>query len=97
MFRGDGLGPTDGRGEKRMMGEEIDFSRESSGGLEQSLMGGGLEESEFCSRASQSVLDIRSDFVARERGQVIADDDALGHGLVHRHGKTPAQFGLAEE
>jgi hypothetical protein len=81
MFRGDDLGPADGSGEERMVCEEVDLSRESSGGLEQGFMGGGLKEGEFCAGASQAVLDVWGDLVAGEWGQVIADDDALGQGI----------------
>ena len=46
------------------MSKEVDLSRETTGGLEQSLIGGGLKESEFCSGASESVLDVWGDLVA---------------------------------
>lgn len=40
--------------------------------------------------------EVGGQLVAGEGRHVVADDDALGERLVHRHGEPAAQFGLAE-
>jgi hypothetical protein len=79
------------------MREEVDAARKSLRGLEDRLDRGGLEERQLGAGAAQQVRDVGGAFVARERGQVVADDDALAERLVHGHADASSQLGLSAE
>ena len=59
--------------------------------------GGRLEEREFRAGEGEPMRQRAGEFVARERGHVVADDDALGGRLMDRHGQAAAQFRVAEQ
>ena len=79
------------------MREEIDLAREAAGGLVEGLFGGGVEERDLGGGEAQALREIAGEFVARQRGHVVADDDALGERLVDGHGEPAPEFGLAEQ
>ncbi len=79
------------------MGEEVDLARQPFGGLEDGLDGGGLEEGHLRAHAPQQVGEVGAGLVARERRQVVADDDPLVERLMHGHAETAAQLGLPAE
>ena len=70
--------------------EQVDLARQTGGGLEERFFGGGLEEREFSAGESQPMRQIAGEFVAGERGHVVANDDALRKGLMDGHGEAPA-------
>ena len=73
------------RGEQRVMGEEIDLARQAAGGLVDRLFGTGVEERDRGGGEAQAMREVAGEFLAGERGHVVADDDALGEGLVDGH------------
>ena len=69
-----------------------------SGGLEERLLGSGIEESDLWSPARRRRCDeVGGELVAPERGQVVAHDDALIECLVDGHGESAPQLGLSEQ
>ena len=97
---GDGQGGVErgeGSGQERVMGQAVDAPRQPAGGLEDRLDSGGLEERQLGARSPEPVRDVLRRLVARQRRQVIADDDALAQRLVHRHREAPSKLGLPAE
>lgn len=64
----DGLGLVEGRREQGVVGEQVYLSRQSLGGLEDSLFGSRFEEREFGSGALEEVLDAGVQFFADQWG-----------------------------
>ena len=60
------------------------------------MRGSRLEESELGAGVPEPVSEVGRYFIAGKRGQVIADDDALGEGFVHSHGKPAPEFRLTQ-
>ena len=96
VFGGDGADAGEGGGVEGVVREEVDLAGEAAGGLEEGLEGGGLEEGDLGAGEAEAVGEVGGDLVAGQGGQVVADDDALGEGLVDGHGESAAQLGLAE-
>jgi len=60
------------------MGQEVDLPRQPRGGLVERLLGGRVEEGDGGAGELQTRRQVRGQFVAGQRREVIADDDALG-------------------
>jgi hypothetical protein len=85
VMSGDHFGALESCGEKSMVSEEIDFSGQTAGGLEESLLSRGLEENRLGTGESEAVLKVGGQLIASQRGEMETDDDALGESFVNGH------------
>ncbi len=79
------------------MGEQVHLAWQALGCLEHGFDGGRLQQWQLGAGQAQEMYQVRSDLVAVEAGNVVADDDSLGERLVGRHAQAPTQLGLANE
>jgi hypothetical protein len=94
---GDDIGALESCGEKSMVSEEIDFSGQTAGGLEESLLSRGLEENRLGTGESEAVLKVGGQLIASQRGEMETDDDALGESFVNGHRESSSKLGLSEQ
>jgi hypothetical protein len=66
--------------------QSIELSRHALGGLEDRLDGGGLEEGQLAAGETQAMGEVVGQFLTVKAAEVMAHDDALGEGFMHRHG-----------
>jgi hypothetical protein len=67
----DGLGAGEGGGEQGVVGQEVDLAGQAPRGLEQRLLGGGLEEGNLCAGAVQAMGEVGAQLVTGEGRQVV--------------------------
>ena len=79
------------------MREEIDLARQPRGGLKERFFRSRLEERDGGAGEVEAVREVSGQFLSRESGHVMADDNPLRERLVHGHGEAAPQFGLAEQ
>lgn len=70
------------------MGEEIDLARQAGGRLEERFFGGRLEERVFGADQAQPVREVGGEFLAGERGHVVADGFGQCYLACYQDGKS---------
>ena len=93
----DGSGLGHGGGGERVVGDAVDGPGQSSGGLEEGLHGGWLEQRRFASGEVRAVGEILVELVALEAADVVSDDESLAQRFVHGHGESAPRFGESDE
>ena len=97
VIGGGELGAREGGRDERVMREEIDLARQAGGRLKERFVGRRLKERDLRARQAEPMGEIAGEFVAGERGHVMADDDTLPEGLMDGHGEAAPQFRLPEQ